>query len=106
MSENVPDVQNEYSEWGNSGWGGGLRWRSVRISGWCGRSCIGIVCAGSWGLKFDVGWFEAVDGDCVVATVEIKGEMFVSSFDNAEWSVVRWLEWFPNSIMANKHMCG
>ncbi len=39
------------------------------------------------------------------ATVKINGEMFISSFDNTEWSVVRWLEWFPNSIMANKHVC-
>ncbi len=48
----------------------------------------------------------AVDGDSVVATVKVKGEMFISSFDNTEWSVVSWLEWFPNSIMANKHVCG
>ena len=44
-----------------------------------------------------MGWFEAVDGD---RAVKVKGEMFISSFDNTEWSVVRWLEWFLNSIIA------
>ena len=50
--------------------------------------------------------FEAVNRNCVVSAVDIEGEVFVSAFNDKVRAIVGRLQWFPNRIMAYKHMCG
>ena len=50
--------------------------------------------------------FETVNGDSVGTTIDVDGEVFVSSFDDWVRSVIWWLKWFADSIVPDTNMCG
>ena len=50
-----------------------------------------------------MGGFEAIDGNSVVTTVDVDGEVFVGAWVR---SIVWRLEWFSDSIVPDEHVCG
>ena len=48
--------------------------------------------------------FETIKRYCIMATLDVIGEMFISEFENWVWSIVWWLKGFENSIMPDKDM--
>ena len=48
--------------------------------------------------------FETVNRDSVVTTLDVDGEMFVSSLDDWVRFIIRWLKRFADSIMPNEDM--
>ena len=53
-----------------------------------------------------MGWFETIDGDGSIATIDRDGKVFVSSFDDGIGSIIGRLEGFANTIISYEHMCG
>ena len=49
--------------------------------------------------------FETINRYCIMATLDVNGEMFISVFENWVWSIVWWLNGFVNCIMPGKDMC-
>ena len=60
------------------------------------------------GIRFvnvEMGGFEAINGNSVVTTVDVDGEVFVGAFDDWVRSIVWRLEWFSDSIVPDEHVC-
>ena len=67
----------------------------------------GGVCLRRFRLfDIEVSRLESIDGYGIIAVVDGNGEMFVSSFEDAVWTIIRWLEGFANCIMSDENMCG
>ena len=61
-------------------------------------------CSLKFGTKMS--GLEAIDRNSFISTIDVDSKMFISSFNHRKWTIVRWLEWFANSIMSDKDMCG
>ena len=67
----------------------------------------GCVCLRRFRLfNIEVSRLESIDRHGIIAVVDGNGETFVSSFEDAVCTIIRWLEGFANCIMSDEDMCG
>ena len=50
--------------------------------------------------------FETVDGHCILATIDVQCEVFVGAFKDRIRSIIGWLEWLADCVVAYKHVGG
>ena len=49
---------------------------------------------------------ETVDRYCILATLDVNGEIFISALENWVWSIIWWLKGFANGVMPDEDMGG
>ena len=52
-----------------------------------------------------MGWFETIQGDGFLGTLDVESEVLVRARENFVWAIIGMLKWFPDGVMADKDMC-